>query len=108
MTTRAKEGNRNEMCKELENERKGCNGRCGSDQRSDRCFCRTATYDPRLRPNFTVEYERDASMRAYELIVLGRTREGGEGDGMRILVSDEGKIIYAGKPVRALEGVDIV
>lgn len=79
-----------------------------NDQRSDRCFCRTATYDPRHRPRFTVECERNASLRAYEVVIVNRKPDGSEGEGLLLYCSDDGKIGFVGKKQELIDGVDMV
>ena len=58
--------------------------------------------------NISVEFERDASMRATEVIVIGRSPNGQEEEGVSFIISDRGKFLRVGKPTRMIERVDLV
>ena len=58
-----------------------------------------------LRGPIAVEFNRDASMRQTELIVINFDREGNEGQGMKVICKDNGDIRGG---VTLIEGLDIV
>ena len=54
-----------------------------------------------------VEFERDASIRATEVLVINQDRDGNEVQGVRLICGDSGKIVV-GKVNNMVEGVDII
>jgi hypothetical protein len=58
--------------------------------------------------NIGIEFERDASLRAVEMVVINHDRDGAERQAVKLILEDSGKITYAGKPQDLRDGVDIV
>ena len=57
--------------------------------------------------HITVEFERDASLRATAVVIVA-TSPSGEEMGLKHLITDKGKFIQVGTPVDLIEGVDII
>ena len=55
-----------------------------------------------------IEYERDASMRATEVVIINKNRHGVEVEGLPLLCHDNGRITVRGGPVKLVDGEDIV
>lgn len=55
--------------------------------------------------NITIEFERDAAIRATSVFIINRKRNGEEGQGMRIICLDNGEVSGG---VNLMEGVDII
>ncbi len=55
-----------------------------------------------------VYFERDASLRATEVIVVNEDREGEERQAVKMIAADNGKFIKVGGAVDLIDGVDIV
>ena len=55
-----------------------------------------------------VEFERDPSLRATEVIVINQGRDGVERQAVKMIASDNGMFYQVGKAVDLIDGVDIV
>lgn len=58
--------------------------------------------------SIVVEFERDPSLRATEVIVINQDRNGNECEAVKMIAQDNGKFYKVGKAVRLVDGVDIV
>ena len=58
--------------------------------------------------SITVEFERDPSLRATEIIVINHDREGNECEAVKMIAQDNGKFMKVSGAVKLVEGVDIV
>lgn len=58
-------------------------------------------------PSIDVEFERDASLRGTEVVIVNYNRGGVECQGLQMLCTDNGKILWVRGPVDLVEGVDI-
>ena len=58
--------------------------------------------------NIVVAFERDASLRAVEIIVINKDRNGNEKQAVKMIASDNGTFYKVGKAVDLIDGVDIV
>ena len=54
-----------------------------------------------------IEQQRDASIRAIEVIIVNHNKVGKEGQGLVLLCHDNGKITLRSGPVDMMDGVDI-
>ena len=54
-----------------------------------------------------IEQQRDASIRAVEVIIVNHNKMGEEGQGLALLCHDNGKITFRGNPVDMRAGMDI-
>lgn len=63
---------------------------------------------PNADKHIFVEFERDPSMRATEVVVWTKARNGDEEQGVKFLISDTGKFIKMGVATELIEGVDII
>ncbi len=57
--------------------------------------------------NIRIEFERDASLRAVEILIINHKRDGSEGQAVKIIASDTGKIMSVSPAVDLIEGLDI-
>jgi len=55
-----------------------------------------------------VYFERDASLRATEVIVVNQDREGNERQAVKMIAQDSGKFLGVSGAVDLVDGVDIV
>ena len=55
-----------------------------------------------------VFFERDASLRATEVIVINEGRDGEERQAVKMIAQDNGKFMQVGQAVDLIDGVDIV
>ncbi len=58
--------------------------------------------------NISIEFERDASIRAVEIIVINRDRDGNEVQAVKMIAQDNGKFYRVSDAVDLIDGVDIV
>ena len=58
--------------------------------------------------NISIELERDASIRAVEIIVINRDRNGNEVQAVKMIAQDNGKFYRVSGAVDLIDGVDIV
>ncbi len=58
--------------------------------------------------NITIEFERDASMRVVEVVIINRGRDGAECQGIVLVCADSGKIISVSTIADMKDGVGIV
>ncbi len=58
--------------------------------------------------NIAIEFERDASIRAVEILIINSDRNGVERQGVKVIATDNGKIMYVGKIQDIIDGVDII
>ena len=58
--------------------------------------------------NISIEFERDASMRAVEIIIINRDRNGIVCEGIKLIAQDNGKFYSVSDPANLVDGVDIV
>ena len=56
----------------------------------------------------TVEFQRDASLRVTEVVIVNHNHAGNERQGVRFMCHDNGDITMLGGPVNLIEGVDIL
>ncbi len=57
--------------------------------------------------NIRIEFERDASLRAVEILIINHDRSGNEKQGVKIIASDSGKIMSVSPAVDLTEGLNI-
>ena len=55
-----------------------------------------------------VEFERDPSLRATEIIVINQGRDGVDRQAVKMIAADNGTFIAVSKAVDLIDGVDIV
>ncbi len=58
--------------------------------------------------NIKIHFERDASLRAVEIIVINHDREGNECQAVKMIAQDSGKFYKVSGAVDLIDGVDIV
>ena len=58
--------------------------------------------------NIEIFFERDASLRAVEIIVINKDRAGNECEAVKMIASDNGTFYKVSKAVDLIDGVDIV
>lgn len=58
--------------------------------------------------NIVIEFERDASLRAVEIIVINKDRSGNERQAVKMIAQDNGTFIAVSKAMNLTDGVDIV
>ena len=58
--------------------------------------------------NITILFERDASLRAVEIIVINRDCDGNEVQAVKMIAQDSGKFYRVSGAVDLIDGVDIV
>lgn len=58
--------------------------------------------------NIMVEFERDSSLRAVEIIVINKDRAGNECEAVKMIASDNGTFYKVSKAMKLIDGVDIV
>ena len=58
--------------------------------------------------NITIEFERDASIRAVEIIVINHDRDGNGVQAVKMIAQDSGKFYRVSGAVDLIDGVDIV
>jgi len=58
--------------------------------------------------NIAIEFERDASLRAVEIIVINKDRNGVERQAVKMIASDNGTFMAVSKGVDLIDGVDIM
>ncbi len=58
--------------------------------------------------NILITFERDASLRAVEIIVINKDRAGVERQAVKMIAQDNGTFIAVSKAVDLIDGVDIV
>ncbi len=58
--------------------------------------------------NIRIEFERDASMRAVEILVINLDRDGEERQAVKLIAQDSGRFYAVSEPVDVRDGVDIV
>ena len=58
--------------------------------------------------NIAIEFERDASLRAVEIIVINRDRDGEERQAVKLIAQDNGTFYAVSEAVDLVDGVDIV
>ena len=58
--------------------------------------------------NIEIFFERDASLRAVEIVVINKDRAGEECEAVKMIASDNGTFYEVGKAVKLVDGVDIV
>ncbi len=58
--------------------------------------------------NIEIHFERDASLRAVEIIVINKDRAGVERQAVKMIAQDNGMFIAVSKAVDIIDGVDIV
>ena len=58
--------------------------------------------------NIAIEFERDASIRGVEIIIINHDRDGNEGEGVKLIAQDNGTFKYVGRPQTLRDGVDVV
>lgn len=58
--------------------------------------------------NIAIEFERDASLRAIEILVINKDRNGNERQAVKMIAADNGTFIAVSKAIDLIDGVDIV
>ena len=58
--------------------------------------------------NITIEFERDASIRAVEIIVINKDRDGNEVQAVKMIAQDSGTFLAVSGAVDCIDGVDII
>ena len=58
--------------------------------------------------NIVIEFERDASLRAVEIIVINKDRAGNEKQAVKMIAQDNGTFYKVSKAVDLIDGVDIL
>lgn len=58
--------------------------------------------------NIAIEFERDASLRAVEIVIINKGRDGVERQAVKLIAQDSGKFIYVSEPADLIDGVDVV
>ncbi len=58
--------------------------------------------------NISIEFERDASIRAVEIIVINHDRDGNEVQAVKLIAQDNGMFYAVSDAVDLVDGVDIV
>ncbi len=58
--------------------------------------------------NIEIHFERDASLRAVEIIVINKDRNGNECQAVKMIAQDSGKFYRVSGAVDLIDGVDIV
>ena len=58
--------------------------------------------------NITIEFERDASLRAVEIIVINKDRHGNEVQAVKMIARDSGTFFAVSGAVDLIDGVDII
>ena len=58
--------------------------------------------------NIVIEFERDASLRAIEIIVINKDRGGNECQAVKMIAQDSGKFYRVSGVIDLIDGVDIV
>ena len=58
--------------------------------------------------NISIEFERDASIRAVEIIVINHDRYGNEVQAVKMIAQDSGKFYRVSGAVDCIDGVDII
>ncbi len=58
--------------------------------------------------NISIAFERDASIRAVEIIVINYDRAGNECQAIRMIAQDNGKFYKVSGAVDLIDGVDII
>jgi hypothetical protein len=58
--------------------------------------------------NIAIVFERDASLRAIEIIVINKDRSGNERQAVKMIASDDGTFIAVSKATDLIDGVDII
>lgn len=57
--------------------------------------------------NITIEFERDASLRAVAIVVINHNCDGEEVEGVKLIAQDNGKFYAVGTPKELRNGVDL-
>ncbi len=70
-------------------------------------MCETIDHRRQVGKNILVEFERDASLRATEVLVINQDRNGHECQGVKMICYDSGKM-EVGKAVDFVASVDIL
>ena len=70
-------------------------------------MCETVDFRRQTGQNILIEFERDAPIRATEVLVINQDRDGHEREGVKMICYDNGKIVV-GKSVKVMDGVDIL
>ena len=72
-------------------------------------MCKIVEIDRGAVPsNISIEFERDASIRAVEIIVINRDRHGNEVQAVKMIAQDSGKFYRVSGAVDLIDGVDII
>ncbi|KKL80854.1 hypothetical protein LCGC14_2000610 [marine sediment metagenome] len=58
--------------------------------------------------NISIEFERDVSIRAVEIIIINHDRDGIERQAVKFIAQDNGNFYKVGRAVDLIDGVDIV
>ena len=58
--------------------------------------------------NIAIEFERDASLRAVEIIIINHDRDGEERQAVKLIAQDNGTFYAVSEAVDLVDGVDIV
>ncbi len=58
--------------------------------------------------SIVIEFERDPSLRATEVVIVNQDRDGDERQAVKVICADSGKIMYVGKVQDLADGVDVV
>ena len=70
-------------------------------------MCETIDHRRQVGKNILIEFERDPSLRATEVLVINQDRNGRECQGVKITCYDNGKMVVS-RVNDIIEGVDIV
>lgn len=60
------------------------------------------------KQSIVVEFERDPSLRATEIIVINKDRKGNDKQAVKLIASDSGNFMAVGKATDLIDGVDLV
>ena len=58
--------------------------------------------------NIGIEFERDASLRAVEIVIINKYRAGNERQAVKLIAADNGMFIKVSQAVDICTGVDIL
>ncbi len=70
-------------------------------------MCETIEHRRQVGKNILIEFQRDLSLRATEVIIINQDRDGRECQGVKLICYDSGKIEVS-KAINTIDGVDIL
>ncbi len=66
------------------------------------------TYIDGVPDHIKVRYQRDASLRATEIVIIARDRDSADLEGVKLIVKDTGVISYISPRTKLVDGIDII